>query len=640
MPTSSARPERLVQLAAYIDSRAGRLQGDLDEVITALGNYRARCPDGPPLGQPGAVTGHAIAQARRLAARVGRVAVAFNVADSGGGTTFATANDHALSQLFAASATSRSVPAALLVPQRYETGGKLGRRLAHGSAADTAATLAGWATAPPDGAYAAGVLDALNAPGLLAIVSRLEMAYGNPGLGRTQIEAALGGLAEAVRAAGSGLSPLPLQGPLRPERRGRPSTATTPYALDLTIIERLGATMAGREALRQITLGIHDLHPAVTAALAGALLDPLPGPPDATIASRALIDRSRWRGLPDHLDIPILRLLAADRRAGALWELGSPPGQSRLAMNFRRRTNVELAPMADLAYKLWVSPVLEDGQRAWQQRVAGTNRTPAQAHTDQALTELLDAISGLENPPPNLARLLAALTLVHPAFFEHRVSERAFRSLDPDPALIGWFEVLSRHPMAIDDAVGAILARGRATARECLAGNGPGSRPGEGPTDALRACLQPVRDLGLLLVRGALRAGRSYDLFTSMAINVFGSGINLGIAVGSKATGPAAPVIALAGRAAVVAGTEKALERMAWSSSHLERKPAKALDRSIAFIAARAMAADADWRPHLRRTADLATLDVVGSDADWQDFRAWIARQEPVVRDTLDTLRL
>ena len=124
-----------------------------------------------------------------------------------------------------------------------------------------------------------------------------------------------------------------------------------------------------------------------------------------------------------------------------------------------------------------------------------------------------------------------------------------------------------------------------------------------------------------------------------MAIHVFGSGINLGIAVGSKATGPAAPVIALAGRAAVVAGTEKALERMAWSSSHLERKPAKALDRSIALIAARAMAADADWRPHLRRTADLATLDVVGSDADWQDFRAWIARQEPVVRDTLDTLR-
>ncbi len=616
MPTSSARPERLAHLAATLAERSATLDAQVGEVTAALGAYRSGCPDGPAIGAPEAAI-HAVHRCRNLAGRLGRVAAAFTRADSGGGTTVATASDHILALSVAAHLAGVRLPDALRAPELHAVGRRAGTQLALAGTGEAAIMLAGWADTPPDAAYASGVIDGLGARGVEAVVGRIARAYGTQGWGRTRVEATMRGLTVLVAQAGRSLSAAPS------------------YRLDLTVIHQLGRARAGREVLRQIVLGAHHLHPALTAALGAALLQPISGPPELTSASRMLVDRFDQRGLPPGLDLPVLRLLQADPRAAELWELGSPPGRSRLAQQLGRRSNPELAALAGIVHDLYVAPVLEHRAQPWRSPLAGQRPHGAARRTGEVLEALLAAVQEVAHPLPPVSRVLAGVVAAHPAFLDHHLAVGAYRSLEPDPAIGRWFEVLAQEPVAIDTALGALQARGRSSAAAFLAR----SAPGAGSADALRSSLEPIRDIGLLLVRGAATAGRTYSLMTSLAIQAVAGGLTVGGGRAAAAAGPAAPVIAMGIRVAADAGRDEAIDELAWSDAHLDRAPKRALDRSFVASTAAAMAEDPRWRAHLRDVHELAGLDVVRSDEDWRTFRSWMARQDPTVRDTLASLR-
>lgn len=632
MPTSSARPERLRQFAVAVDERAARAHGRVAEVLDALRRYQIACRDSPAIGQPDAVARGRLDQARSLAGAVGQLAEAFAEADSGGGSSLSTANDLLLSRRLSTDHAGIATTA-LLLPQQHEEGRRTGARLAGFGPEPAAEALAGLSTRPMTSAYATGLVEGLGARGIMAVVARTEASYESHRISHTEMEAAMTGLTEAMRSAGNTLpaitsTPMPQQDKPAPLLKA-------PYALDLSIIERLGGSSRGQHTLRQLTLGASDLHPAVVASLAEAIMRPITGPAATwTMPSQGLVDRSRRRGLPDKFDVPILRLLRADVAAAGLWELGSPPGYSRLAVNLTRRTPAELDVVADIARSLYLDPVAAGANPPWSPPLAGTEATGGQSRTDQALAGIVGAVQGMDRPTPETARFLADLLETHPDFFDDAISDRAWETLEPDEELIGYFEVVSRDPAALRQTTDTIIERGAAVSADCLAD----SDPATARSGALRSCLQPTRDLGLSLERGAFRAGQDLDVVKAFGISVVARGAQAGVGAVAHAAGPPGALVGYLGNGLVAEGKDQATDRYAKSNDRLHHRPAQAMDRSLPYVAALAMAEDDRWRNLLADPGRLRQFDVVGSTADWESFCTWIDHQPPSVQHTLRAL--
>lgn len=632
MPTSSARPERLHQFAASLAERTIRVRSDVAEVAEALRRYQIACAEAPAVGRPDAAAAGRLDQALALADAVSRIARTFAAADSGGAPSLATANDVALSRRLATDHPGVATTA-LLQPQHHDEGRQHANQLATSDAPAAAKVLSRLSTQTMTSAYATGLLDGLGSPGVQLLIRRIEASYERSEIGHQELEAAMAGLAEVLRCAGTGLPTL-VSSPV-PQQAGPGPAITAPYALDLSIITAMGASSRGQEALRQLTLGAQGLHPAVVAALAEAILRPVREPDGRwTLPSRALVDRTRRRGLPELFDLPILRLLQADTHAAGLWELASPRGSSRLAPNFTRRTRIELEVVADITRTLYIEPVTRMGQPAWTPSVAAAPETAGQRRTDRALIAILSAVQGLERSPSQTAAVLADLVQTHPDFFVDVLGDNGWQTLEPAATVTGYFAVVAQDPAARQRTAESIIGLSATVAEQCLADADPASVR----ADHLRTCLQPARHLGLALEEGAFQAGQHLDVVVAFGIATAARAAKVGVGAVARATGPPGALIGYLGRGLVEEGRRTATGRYAESNDRLDRQPAQAIDRSLPHVAALAMVADDRWRAQLNDPDRIRPLDVVGSTEDWATFRIWIDDQPPAARATLREL--
>ncbi len=633
MPTSSARPDLLRHAAHALEDDVRRLDRLVAEATEALHRYQAASPDAPPPGRPDLAASALLGRARSLAGAVAQLADAFAAADRGD-PSVATAPDLILSRRLERHHPGIAV-GALLAPVRHAEGRAAGRRLAEAGPEEAARLLSSGAPATHDPAYAAGLVAGLGTAGLVGLGDGLAAALADHRLTYHEADAAYVALGELLDRAASELPALP-HVPL-PQDAAAPDL-TAPGALDLSIVAGLGRTDGGRHLARHLALDRTAAHPALVATLAGAVLDPFrPGPQDLA-PPQALLTRLRHRGLPEKLDLPVLRLLAADPAAAGLWELGSPPGASRLGVNLSRRTSIEAVEVAAIAHALYVAPVADGRGRAWEPPVAGVAPTAGQQRTDRALAAIVAAAPGAA-PHPATSGLLADLVATHPAFFVDQLADQRWETLRPHEPLIGYFQVVAGRPEALQRATDAIVAHGADVSADCLAAPAVGGPPATTPpSDHLRTCLQPVRDLGLTLERGAHRAGRHVDLVNALGVAAATRVAQMGVGAVAKVAGPAGPLVGYLGDGLVTEGKARATDRWVDTNGRLDRAPAQAIDRSLPFLAALAMADDGRLGATLVDVDDLRRLDVVRSPADWATFLTWIDRQPPAVHDALTAL--
>lgn len=628
MTTSSARPDRLRGFALITTSRIATVTDQLAMLASAIIGYQQTCPDGAAMDRLDIVAKGRVDLIGSLAAEVGQIGEAFARADSSGDPV-ARPDDVALSdtlvRLFPGLATG-----GLLDPRQYRDGQILAQELnglGPEDAAVVASELGSTLTSPP---MAAGFYNELGADGLIDLYSSIATAHETGLVGSDEFDLAMVGITDGLRQAGLSL----------PDNVASTSLTDTEidpgtYGLDIGVIDGLAGSDTGQTLIRHISITGQELDPILVAHLAGALFDPSDHPIDQLPpGTRALRDRLRARGRPLSTDLPMLELLQAKAPAAEIWEAGSPPGTSRIAVQFTRRNTDELEAATEIARGLYIDPVASDLAQPWTQPIAGESPSTRQARTETALDGIVISVQGMDAPPPTTSGLLVDLVEVHPQYYDDAIADRSFESLEPDGDLVGYFEVIARHHDALDDMTDLVVDRGGAAARVGVSRLGTTDLS----DDALREAVQPARHVGLYLEAGANRAGAEHNALAAFAVLTIGKAAGIGVGKASTAAGPPGAVIGYLGTGLVKEGKRELTDRYVDTNRRLDEKPAAAMDRSLPYLAAVAMAKDPGWQPLIVAPERLEQIRVVDSDEAWQGFQEWIGLQPPVVAATLASL--
>ena len=641
MTTSSARPDHLRRYAGEAVAATRSAERPVDATAVAINAHLAG--GGRPGGTVAALglARSALARVSRLADATARIADAFEAADRGPVTLVVTVTDRRLGRELAAVAAGVADDA-LLGPGRFAAGRRRAAALAELPLRARLEALAATAEDPTHGpAHAAGFLRELGPGGMIALVEEIRVAYEAGDLPRRRADRGLRALSSLLQTAGATLEPADSPAELASALR-RGARAEDPYALDLGLIRALGASVSGRQALRQLLVGTldaggpapgispPDLPPQVAVVLARILAHP--GMAVAERPSRGSLHLLDDRVGGADLDLGILTLLARDPLAAHGWEVGAPAGTSPVAAYLERAVPGQAEVLGAILAGAHATPV----ERGWAEPYAmplldGRPR-PAVERTG-SLALVLDA-AGRASASPTLSRALAAVLAAHPDAARELAGDAGYdarRSRE----LIALFAVLAEDLPALRAAGSAALAAYRGEAERVLARTPPTTvDPNE-----LLGSLADARGVSVALEEGARIAGRHHDAALAFGIAVVSLATQAGAGpAGVAIGGPGGAATAAAARSGATHGAAAATDRWVDTEDGREVAGARAAARAEPHLLALAMAEDPAWRELLVDPGRLAALDVIGSAADRRSFAAWVAEQDPRVATPLDEL--
>jgi len=637
--TCSAEPGALLAYCDVLRRGTARTADLVDRVESLYTAYISSCRDAPPPPLAPRQARLAVNDAEDLARAVKHVAEAFIEADrsrAGRSIGTVTTDDGALARRLVARYPG-IVSGPLADAFSYDRGRRTGRTLASSEFQDGVELLEGLDRSDlTDRWFAAGLVNTLGSKGIGSLLSEVEQRYADVRVTATTAEQVIVVLRQLLVEASKTL----------PDRTRPDVTPTAPdMALDLDIVRNLGRSVAGRSALRELSVGIDGLSTSALVAVAAALLAGPSAAADGFPASRYQLLRSRVVAQSGGLvEISILEALARNPLACVALELQSPAGTSTTLKVLREhRSDHELDQVSKVLRATLVTAVGRGWLEAWREapsaRGAAIDRRPVHV----LLAGLPAQIAELTHGPIALRRTLADVVAVHPGFFDHRLNDEGGPSSTPTQTRTDverYLTFTGRDRTALTRLTAGLVDHYAGLARQVAAS----TDPLHVTDDTFERALTWARADLTALENAAFAAGQTHNLYADLAITFAEMGARQGVSKGLSGYGPAGTVAGKVAGRGISAGADKARETWADPNDRRDRDVRRVVDRSTVHVVALALAGESKWsasvvyRPPVESIEALAALDVGRSEADQSKFEAWLQVQIPAISRPLSEL--